>query len=144
MQWACEALRSHKEVVLAAVSQDGTDLQWAGESLRSDNEVVITGLNNSHLCITYAEDYFRNDVCILEQNLETICHTTAEFQSNNKEFLVSAICANPNLLEWVTDSFRQDREVVLCAYLQNSAVAARFGNYILIDTGKKWVARLKS
>jgi hypothetical protein len=133
LQWACEALRSYKEVVLAAGSQDGTDLLWGGESFRSDKEVVITGFKNSHLCITYAADYFRNDVCILEQNLETICHTTAEFQSNNKEFLVSAICANPNLLEWVTDSFRQDRDAVLCAYLQNSAVAARFGNYTLSD-----------
>ena len=47
MQCAAPALRSDRQVVLEAVSRDGSALQFAASELRSDPEVVLGALRSN-------------------------------------------------------------------------------------------------
>ena len=41
LAWASLELRADKEVVLAAVAEDGRALEWAGPTLRADPDIVL-------------------------------------------------------------------------------------------------------
>jgi hypothetical protein len=142
LQWAADSIRSDKDFMLAAVRQDSSALQWADEMLREDKEVVSEAVKQDSHCIVFASPRFLDDANMLELNYYTLKYTTAEFQCRNKEFLLSAISFNPKLLAFVTDTMRQDREVVMCASLRDAAVAQPFSQYELKDTDKKWLACL--
>ena len=49
MRCADASLRSDKDVILAAVNQDGRALRFASEEFRSDREVVLAAVNHDYL-----------------------------------------------------------------------------------------------
>ena len=55
------SLRSDKDVILAAVNQDGRALRFASEELQSDREVVLAAVNQHGYALKFASEEFRSD-----------------------------------------------------------------------------------
>lgn len=78
---ASESLQADKEVVLAAVTQNGLELEFASKELQNDREVVLAAINNDKLAIEFASENFRNDKDFLMLNsLKT--HSKEESETN--------------------------------------------------------------
>jgi uncharacterized protein YdeI (YjbR/CyaY-like superfamily) len=54
LQFAAEALRADKEFMLAAVAQNGRALYFAAEALRADKQVVLAAVTQNGLALQYA------------------------------------------------------------------------------------------
>merc|ERR1719390_521929 len=58
---ALEKARKEKEVVLAAVAQDGYELEYAPESLKKDKEVVLAAVAQSGYALEFADESLWKD-----------------------------------------------------------------------------------
>ena len=69
-------MEADKEVVLAAVQQDGLALQFASEDLRADREVVLAAVQQHGLALQYASAELRADrevvLAAVQQNGEAL------------------------------------------------------------------------
>ena len=54
-------LKSEKEVVLAAVKQNGNALEYASENLKADKEVVLAAVKQDASSIKYASNDLKED-----------------------------------------------------------------------------------
>lgn len=78
---ASESLQADKEVVLAAVTQNGLELEFASKELQNDREVVLAAIDNDKAAIEFASENFRNDKDFLMLNsLKT--HSKEESETN--------------------------------------------------------------
>ncbi len=87
-----EALKGNREVVLAAVRQDGEVLGFASKELRIDQEMVLA----------------------VEQNTRV----TSELRQN-REVVLAAVEGNGMMLEYVPNELQEDPEIALAAIRQN-------------------------
>ena len=55
LQYADEKLKANKEVILAAVKQDGNTLQYADKKLKTNKEVVLAAVKQSGGALQYAD-----------------------------------------------------------------------------------------
>ena len=53
--------RDDRQVVLAAVAQDGLALEFASETLRNDRQVVLAAIAQWCYALQFASDALRND-----------------------------------------------------------------------------------
>jgi hypothetical protein len=83
---ASETLRADKEVVLAAVYQNGLELEFASKDLQNDKEVVLVAIDNNKSAIEFASDNFRNDKDFLILNSLKI-NLNEDFESNEFDIL---------------------------------------------------------
>lgn len=61
LQYASEALKGDRDVVMEAVKYDGCSLQYASEELRGDKDVVMEAAKNDWEALQYASEDLRND-----------------------------------------------------------------------------------
>ena len=61
LQYASEALKGDRDVVMEAVKYDGCSLQYASEELRGDKEVLLKAAKNDWEALQYASEDLRND-----------------------------------------------------------------------------------
>ena len=57
--YTSEELRADKEVVMAAVKNDGFALEYASEELKADREVVMAAVKNDGDALYFATDEMR-------------------------------------------------------------------------------------
>jgi len=73
-----EEFRHNKEIVLAAVKQDGRTLEYASKELRNDKEVVLAAIKNNPTAFEYASKELRDDKEVVlaagKQNSYTLTH----------------------------------------------------------------------
>ena len=86
-------LKVDREVVLAAVSNDGRSLEYADDALKADHAVVLAAVSNEGRALQYADDTLKAD----------------------REVVLSAVSKNGSALEYADDTLKVDREVVLAA-----------------------------
>jgi hypothetical protein len=60
-EYISEELKKDKEVVLAAVKQDGYALQYASEELKKDKEVVLAAVKQNGYALKYASEELKKD-----------------------------------------------------------------------------------
>lgn len=61
MQYASNELQNDKEVVLAAVSNDGFAWQYASDALQHDTNIVIVAIQNAPYIQKYLPDNIKED-----------------------------------------------------------------------------------
>merc|ERR1712232_1293195 len=61
LQFASEAFQAARDVVLAAVQQNGEALQFASEALRADSGVVCVAVQQSAEAFRFASDALRDE-----------------------------------------------------------------------------------
>ena len=60
LEFASGTLRNDRELVLAAVHQDGCALEFASKALRNDREVVLAAVQQEGYALSYASAALRN------------------------------------------------------------------------------------
>ena len=116
---ASESLRADKEVVLAAVSQNGEELEFASKELQSDREVVLAAIDNNVSAIEFASDNFRNDkeVILTAVKNSSIFGSAFEYASeelkSDREFILEAVKNGGSALQYASSELKSDREIVL-------------------------------
>ena len=101
-----------KDIVLAAVNQDGMALEYAHDDLKDNREVVEAALESEGVALRYASQALKSD----------------------KDVILAAVRKNGSALQYVNDEFKQDREVVLAAVKKNG-YAFRFASDALKGNG---------
>jgi hypothetical protein len=92
LQDASEALRGDREVVMAAVKENGFALEFASEALRNDKKVVIAAVGYKGTCLRhgralkYASEELRNDIDVvraaLSQSWDAVNYASRQIQRN--------------------------------------------------------------
>ena len=118
---ADEKLKADKEVVLAAVKQDGYAFQYADKKLRADKEIVLEAVKNTGSAIRFVDDSFKKD----------------------REIVLAAVKQEGLALQYVDKKLRADKEIVLAA-LKQDAYAFRFADKKLRADKKIVMAKTKS
>ena len=93
-----DSLKKDKEIVLAAVKQDGGALQYADDSFKKDKEIVLIAVKNNGLALEYADDSLKKD----------------------KEIVLIAVKQYGTTLEYADDSLKKDKEIVDAAVKQDN------------------------
>ena len=78
IEYASEKLRSDKEIVLAAVKNDGCALEYASEELKADAEIVLAAVKNNGIALEYASKKLKADKTIVMElnNIIRLCFET--------------------------------------------------------------------
>lgn len=118
LQYADEALRADKEVVLEAVGKDGLMLRFASADLRADRDVVAkAGASNINALRFASKDLTADGKFMLEaiaKDKEAI-HYAADELRIDKDFIAKAVAMHGFMLAFASDALRADAEVVMQA-----------------------------
>ena len=116
--YASEVLQNDREIVLAALKSDGEALQYVSEELKNDKEIVLAAVKNKGRALKYANTEFRNDkevvLTAVKNDAGTLKYVSEELQ-NDKEIVLAAVSEDGEALEYASEELRNDKEIVLTA-----------------------------
>eukprot|EP01051_Picozoa_sp_SAG22_P004045 SAG22_NODE_208_length_15237_cov_22.602774_6_plen_1481_part_00 len=110
-------MKADREVVLAAVAQDGNALEHAAEGMRADREVVLAAV--AQLAAVAKGGNALEDA--------------AEFLKADREVVLAAVAQSGNALEDAAEFLKADREVVLVAVAQSGKALAYAAEFLKAD-----------
>lgn len=122
---------SDREVVLAAVSKDGSALEHAAKELQADREVVLRAVTTSFLgtALRHADELLRADREIVLAAMGTssgmALRYAAEELRADREIVLAAMSREGMALRFAAEEFWADREIVLAA-VAKTGMALRF------------------
>lgn len=122
------AARNDREVVLAAVQQDGEMLRNASEELRSDRQFVLDLLKQGVNVLGHVSEELRNDeevVLAAVQLCGGALEHASEEQQNDRKIVLVAVMQDGAALEHASQRLRNERHVVLAA-VESSSTALPF------------------
>ena len=118
LEYVVDELQADKEVVLAAVNDNGNALRFAADELRVDKQIVIAAVNQVGHALEYATNALRADkevvLAAVNENGYALKYA-AEDLRDDKEVVLAAVNENGNALQYAGDELRVDKEVVLAA-----------------------------
>jgi len=107
LQYATDAFKANREIVLAAVSvaargcgtlsERFSSLQHAADALKADREIVLVAVSNSGLALQFAADSIKAE----------------------REIVLAAVSRDGLALRYAADQLKADREIVLTAVSEN-------------------------
>jgi len=95
-----EELKKDREVVLAAVQQEGDALFYAAEELKKDLELVLAAVQQDGSALKYAAEGLKKD----------------------REVVLAAVQQDGGALQYAAGEVKRDRELVLAAMQQDGRV----------------------
>jgi hypothetical protein len=111
-----------KEVVLAAVSQNGRALEYAHANLQNDKEVVLAAVRQNGRALQYAHADLKKDkevvLAAVRKNVDALQYAHADLQKD-KEVVLAAVRQNGLALQYAHADLKKDKEVVLAAARQD-------------------------
>jgi len=109
---------AERELVLAAVSRDGSDLAYAAEELRGDRDVVLAAVRRDPLALQYAAATMRDHREVVLQAVG-LCglalQHASKAQQSDAEVVLVAMASSWRALEHASDVLRADRSFALAA-----------------------------
>ena len=121
LHYASMGLRADRDVMLAAVTQYGKALKYASKGLRADREVVLAAVTQYGLALHYVPMELRDREVVLAAVTEyghALQYASEELQ-RNIEVVLAAVTQNGMALQYASRELQGDREVVLAAVAQN-------------------------
>ena len=97
LEYATEALRGDRDMILASVTIAGDSLRFASNDLKGDREIVTTAVSESGLALQYTTPQLRDD----------------------EEIVMLAVGRNGMALEWASLVLRNTRDVVVEACMED-------------------------
>jgi len=115
LQYASEALRADKEVVMTAVVKNCLALQYASEALKADKEVVMQVVEFYGSALQYASEALRADkeVVMKAVNNGLALQYASEALKADKEVVMKAVKCDGMALQYASEALRADKEVVM-------------------------------
>jgi len=137
LQFASDALRGDRDIVLAATTQSGFwALKGAGEALRSDKEIVLHAVTKEPTALEFAGDNMKQDSevvsCAVKQQGRLLQHA-ADTLKSDKDIVLAAVREDPGALEFAAESLKTDQEFGLFI---NTVL--RKGDHALEDADDVW------
>ena len=93
LEYASEALKNDREIVLEAVKQNGDALAYAGEDLKNDREIVLEAIKQSGGALEYASEALNND----------------------REIVLEAVKQDGRSLQFAAKGLREDKDIIIKA-----------------------------
>ena len=128
--------RSDRELVLAAVKQDGSALQYASEELRSDRELVLAAVKQNFLALKYVASALRSDsdfmLAVVKSHGWMLYDAPFELRLDG-DFMLAAVKQYGLALKYASDELRSDRDIVLAAVKQNGFALQYASNELRSD-----------
>ena len=122
LEYAPVELRGDKGVVLAAVKRSGTALRYASVELRGDRGVVLAALEQNGYALAYASVELKNDeeivLAAVNEYFGSLQFASHALQGSHR-FILAAMAKSGLALYFASADFRKDPEVVLTAVEQN-------------------------
>ena len=90
LQFASYELKGDKEVVMAAVAQNGLALKWASNALKGDKEFVMAAVAQNGFALAYALNEFKRDkevVMAAVKNNGKAFHSASNVLQEDKQFI---------------------------------------------------------
>ena len=115
-------IKAEKEVLLAAVMQNGNALEFASRDLKSDKEVVLTAVMQYGLALDFASDDLKADnkviLAAVMQEGRALKYASKELKAD-KEVVLTAVMQYGLALKFASDDLKADKEVVLASVKQD-------------------------
>jgi len=129
-------MRKDREVVLAAVEQDGLTLKRAAEELKGDREIVQLAVQDKGGALEFASEALRADrelvLSAIEQDACALEHASDELRSD-KQVAAKAVKVNSFALRSVAPGLRSDRELILASLQRNAFALEHASEELLAD-----------
>ena len=110
-----ESWRNNREIVLAAVQQDGTALEYASDIHKNDKDIVLVAVQNTGSGLKYAAEALKDDEeFILEAITKDRCafRYASERLKGDNDFVLAAIQKDGRALEYAAEALRDDFSTV--------------------------------
>ena len=112
------ALRNNKDIVMAALHNDGRSLQYASETLKNNREIVITAVKKIGQALSFASDSLKDDkdivMAALHNDGRSIQYASEKLR-NDRDIVMTAVKNNGESFKYAADTLRNDKEVILFA-----------------------------
>jgi len=110
--------QNDKDVVMAAVAQNGCALRYASNALCADRDVVMAAVAQNRHAVRYASEELRNDkeimLAAVTQYGPSLRYASKELCAD-REVVMAAIAQDSASLKYADEYFRNNKEVVLAA-----------------------------
>eukprot|EP00945_MAST-04E_sp_MAST-4E-sp1_P002915 g2915.t1 len=121
---ASDELRKDREIVLAAVKNNGMALMYASDELRKDRKIMVEAMKNNEMASMYADE--------LRKEMETVNNNGLYYASyglrNDRYIVMEAVKNNGLDLQYASKELQKDREIVLAA-VKNNGMALEYASY---------------
>ena len=111
-----------KDIVLAAVQQNCYALKYASRKLQKDKDIVLAAVKQSTGALAYADSGIWKDkdfvLEMVQKDGSTLSSASEELQ-NDKEIVLTAVKQSGYALRSASDALKNDKEVVLAAVKQD-------------------------
>ena len=130
---ASETLQADKEVVLAAVSQNGLELEFASKELQNDREVVLAAVKNFSVfgnALEFASEELRSDREVVLEAVKkdgTALEYASDDLRSDPDIVLVAVIDFVIALQYASDDLRSDRNVILAA-VKNDGGALKYAS----------------
>ncbi len=117
-----ESLKKDREIVLAAVKQEGLALKLVDETLKKDREIVLIAVQQNGWALQYADETLKKDreiVLVAVQQNGWALKYADETLKKDREIVLAAVQQDGWALEYADESLKKDREIVLAAVQQD-------------------------
>jgi histidinol phosphatase-like PHP family hydrolase len=114
--------KNDREVVLAAVEQNGLALEFASDALKNDPLVVLAAVEQNGRALEFASDALKNNRRIVLAAVELnfwAFQFASDALTNDREVVLAAVKQDGWALAFASDALKNDRDVVLAAVEQN-------------------------
>ena len=143
LQWASKELRNAKDVVLAAVLKNGSDLQHASDSMRDDVDVVVAAVANDFRAYEWASWRLccTKDVAVaMVGNYGQALELVPSELLDEKDVVVAAVGNDGWAINWASSRLQEDTDVILAAVKTRPSVVKYSGRQ---DQDDFWAAALR-
>lgn len=121
----CVGVVDDREIVKAAVEQNGLALEYASIGLRCDVEIVKTAVSQNGLSLQYVGDDFKSDVEIVKlavfQNGRALMYASHELK-RNRELVLEAVKNTVEAFEYADKMYDDDEEILLESVKANRSI----------------------
>lgn len=122
LKYASTTLQNDRQVVGAAVQQNGYALQHASGALKDDGDVVRAAVQQNGRALAFASAALQNDSKIVSaacRTLGTALQWASNTLKNDREVVLAAVLQNGLALQYASDELKDDRTVASAAIMQN-------------------------
>jgi len=112
-------VRNDKEIMIAAVTQNGWALQYASIELRNDRDVVLVAVSQNGWALQYElRDNVKVVISAVTQNGCALYYASNQL-CNNKNIVCNAVSQSWSALQYVSKQLRDDKDIVLIVVKQS-------------------------
>jgi len=118
LEFASKKLKADKQVVMAAVKQNQWALKYASKGLKADKEVVMAAVKQHGWALTYASKELKANkevvMAAVKKHRSSLKLASKELKAN-KEVAMEAVKHDPHALEYASKELKADKKLVIYA-----------------------------